>query len=351
MNIDQTKPILVTGASGYIASWIVKFLLDGGHIVHATVRDPAKSSSVAHLLKLAAGASGTLKLFQADLLAQGSFDEAMQGVELVIHTASPFILDGYKDAHEALIRPALEGTQNVLNSVERTPSVKRVVLTSSVAAAYGEAVDLLREPNQTATEDSWNTSSSLAHQPYSYSKTVAEQAAWAANKLQSRWDLVCINPSLVLGPALTTSSASGSIGVLKQCGDGTMAVAAPDLSFGVVDVRDVAQAHISAGFNPSAQGRYLISAQSMSLLQIGQTLRHKYSRYPLPKRVMPKFILMLLAPLVGQTRAFIKHNVGYAVRIDTQKIQRELGVQYRDVQSTLEAHFQQMIDDGLIKKR
>ena len=86
------SPVLVTGASGYIATWIVRYLLEAGHSVHATVRDPARASSVAHLLKAAEGTPGTLRLFKADLLAEGSFDEAMQGCELVMHTASPFVL-------------------------------------------------------------------------------------------------------------------------------------------------------------------------------------------------------------------------------------------------------------------
>ncbi|MEY2863324.1 MAG: hypothetical protein RLY58_1031, partial [Pseudomonadota bacterium] len=85
MLIDPAKPILVTGASGYLGSWIVERLLGLGHTVHATVRDPSKASSVAHLEKIAQQSSGILRLFKADLLDQGAFDAAMQDCELVMH--------------------------------------------------------------------------------------------------------------------------------------------------------------------------------------------------------------------------------------------------------------------------
>src|ERR1700712_5646094 len=95
--IDRNAPVLVTGASGYIASWIVKQLLDEGRTVHATVRDPGKAASVGHLQLAAQNAPGQLKLFRAELLEAGSFDAAMQGCELVLHTASPFIISGIKN--------------------------------------------------------------------------------------------------------------------------------------------------------------------------------------------------------------------------------------------------------------
>ena len=164
--IDPDAPVLVTGASGYIGSWIVRYLLEAGRTVHGTVRNPQKTSGLEHLHKLSADHPGRLKLFKADLLEPGSFDEAMAGCELVMHTASPFLLSGYKDAQEALVRPALEGTRNVLDSVNRTDSVKRVVLTSSVVAIYGDARETRDVPGGVFTDEHWNTTSSVDHQPY-----------------------------------------------------------------------------------------------------------------------------------------------------------------------------------------
>lgn len=348
--INSALPVLVTGANGYIASWIIKYLLERGHTVHATVRDPAKHSSVAHLLDIAKNTKGSLTLFKADLLDDGAFDDAMQGCELVMHTASPFVVTGLNDPYQDLVRPALEGTKNVLGSVQRTLSVKRVVLTSSMAATFGDTVDLLNVPDQTATEKMWNSSSSLTHQPYSYSKTVAEQVAWEINSGQARWDLVCINPVMVMGPALTKNSVSGSIETLKQFGNGTMRTGAPPMSFAIVDVRDVAQAHILAGYTPSAQGRYLVSAASLDFLGISKVLREKYSlRYPLPITPVPKFLFWLVAPILGYQRKFVKNNAGYPMKVNASKSTRELGIEYRGLRETLHEHFQQLIDDGLIK--
>ena len=152
-----TRPtVLVTGASGYIAGWIIKYLLEEGYTVHATVRDPNKQSSVAHLLKMVENSPGALKLFKADLLDKGSFAAAMDGCQIVMHTASPFVLEGFTDAHEALVRPALEGTRNVLESVNACASVKRVVLTSSVAAVFGDNDEIGRTAGQVFTEEHWN---------------------------------------------------------------------------------------------------------------------------------------------------------------------------------------------------
>ena len=166
MQIDKTKPVLVTGGNGYIASWIVKYLLADGINVHATVRDPDNRAKVGHLLKAAQGAKGKLTLFKADLLKDGAFDEAMQGCELVIHTASPFVIKGLKDAQKELVDPAVMGTKNVLDAANRVTSVKRVVLTASVVSVYGDAQDMSDQGLKAFTEAQWNTTSSVSHQPY-----------------------------------------------------------------------------------------------------------------------------------------------------------------------------------------
>ena len=351
---EQTKPaVLVTGASGYIAGWIVKYLLEEGYTVHATVRDPAKQGSVAHLQKIAATAAGILKLFKADLLDQGSFDEAAKACEVVIHTASPFILDGFKDAHEALVRPALEGTRNVLETVNRTPGVRRVVLTSSVASVVGDNIECKRVLGGTLTEEHWNETSSTSHNPYQYSKVVAEREAWSIQRGQKRWDLVAINPSMVYGPSLTKGSQSASIGTLIQMGDGHLRPGVPQLTYGVVDVREVARAHVLAAFDPKASGRYIVNATELTMLQIADILRQKWgNQYPFPRRELPKSMVWLFGPLFGPvTRKFVSRNVGYPLHFDSGRSRRELGLQYRPAQETFTEHFQQVLDDGLVKTR
>jgi nucleoside-diphosphate-sugar epimerase len=350
--IDPAAPVLVTGASGYIGSWIVRYLLEAGYTVHGTVRNPQKPKGLEHLHKLSADHPDRLRLFKADLLEPGSFDDAMAGCELVMHTASPFLLTGVTDPEAALVRPALEGTRNVLDSVNRTESVKRVVLTSSVVAIYGDARESQEVPGGVFTEEHWNTTSSVDHQPYSYSKTVAEQEAWRYQKAQDRWDLVTIHPGLVLGPALTSASDSASLSTMKQYVDGTMLTGAPELTMGVVDVREVADAHVRAGFTPEAHGRYLVNADSLSMLEIGRILRGRFGPlYPFPRMTVPKAAVKLVAPVIGLTRRFVDTNVGYPLAFDNGRSQSELGLVYRPVDRTVTDHFQQMLDDGLAPRR
>lgn len=349
MSISPTT-VLVTGASGYIAGWIVKYLLEEGHTVHATVRDPAKASSVAHLQKMAAGTPGTLRLFKADLLEAGSFDAAMQGCTVVMHTASPFVLSGFKDANEALVRPAVEGTRHVLEAAKRCASVRRVVLTSSIAAVMGDNADLAGR--EAFTEEDWNTTSSVEHNPYQYSKVAAEREAWKIQGTQTQWDLVTINPGMVYGPALTPDSRSASIDTLRQLGDGRLLVGVPNLTYGVVDVREVARAHLLAAFTPTATGRHILIAEGITMLGIARILRRRYGyQYPFPFFVVPKPLAWLFGPMVGPvTRKFISRNVGQKVKFDNRR-SRALGVAYRPLQQTFEEHFQQVIDDGLLQRR
>jgi len=178
MTIDKSKPILVTGGSGYIASWIIRYLLEDGLNVRATVRSKANPKKVAHLMDLQKGTEGNLELFEADLMQDGSFDEAVKGCELIMHTASPFFLKKPKDVQKELIGPAELGTQSVLDSATKVGGVKRIVLTSSVAAIYSDSVDITDRPGEVFDEEQWNTESSLEHNAYSYSKTLAEKKAW-----------------------------------------------------------------------------------------------------------------------------------------------------------------------------
>ncbi len=349
--IDKGRPVMVTGATGYMASWIVKMLLEEGINVNATVRDPSNGQRVEHLTRIASTSAGKLKLFKADLVDVGSFDEPMQDCELVVHTASPFFIAKPKNPQEELLRPAKEGTRCVLEAAKRTPTVKRVVLTSSVAAICGDLADVELVPGRVFTEKQWNVTSSAEHLPYAYSKMIAEKEAWAAAAEQDQWDLLTINPGWILGPSVSKRKDSFSINAMIQFGDGTYKNGAPDMSMPIVDVRDVASAHISAGFTPKASGRHIISNGEATVLDLANILRRHFGdAYPFPRKQVPKFLFWLLAPRLGFTRKYVSRNVGYHVKFDNSYSKADLGMSYIPIEQTVKEHFQQILDDGLLDK-
>lgn len=287
------------------------------------------------------------------MLTEDAYTEAMQGCELVYHTASPFVI-AVKNPQKDLIEPAEQGTANVLNSANKTASVKRVVVTSSCAAIYTDAIDCQNAPNGILTEEVWNTTASLEYQPYSYSKTLAEKKAWQMAEKQNQWDLVSINPPLILGPPLNPgATTSESMNILKQLGDGTLKMGAPKMGMGLVDVRDVAEAHYKAGFTPEAKGRYITAAYNTNLLEMGKALLPKYgTTYPLPKKALPKWLLMLIGPMTNKlfTRKMIRNNVNVEWKADNSKIKKELGMTFKPMQETMEDSFQTLVDEGVFKK-
>lgn len=349
-HIDPAKPILVTGGTGYLASWIVKYLLDEGFEVRTTVRSLSGKDKYAHLTNIAVKSKGTLRFYEADLMKKGSFAEAMAGCELVIHTASPFKITGIKNAQKELVEPAMEGTRNVLETVNSTESVKRVVLTSSVAAIFGDAIDILKTENGVFTEEHWNTTSSVKHQPYPYSKVMAEKLAWQMCEEQSRWDLLVINPGFIMGPSLTKRVDSTSVEIMVQMTTGKFKTGAPSGTMSFVDVRDTAKAHVLAGFTPNASGRHICTSADKTFLELADVIRAGHPELPLPKRFVPKWLFGLIAPLIGFSRKYVKLNVGYDVRADNSYIKKDLGMDFLPFEQTISDHFNQLLSDGGCEK-
>ncbi len=350
---DKNKPVMVTGGSGYVASWLIKMLLEADFTVHITVRDKQNKGKIEHLLDIAQQSPGTLKVFSADLLNPGSFDDAINGCAVVFHTASPFVISGIKDPQKELVEPALQGTVNLLSAANNCETVQRVVLTSSVAAVMGDNAEINQAPDGCFNEQCWNESSNLEHQPYYYSKALAEKKAWEMVKLQDRWDLVVMNPGFVMGPSLTKRNDSASISTMVSMADGTYKSGLPCLFNGMVDVRDVAQAHFTAGFKEDASGRHILVSESVTLLVMAKMLKAHFDSvngrsYAFPTREVPKWLLWAIAPFVGQTRKFVKLNFNIKIQYDNSRSRSELGLEYRPVETTVVEHLQQIIDDGLV---
>jgi len=344
-------PVLVTGGAGYLSSWVVEKLLNQGHVVHATVRNLSDRSKIQHLLDLSDRYPNKLSLFEADLLVEGSFDGPMAGCSIVIHTASPYFLEKPKDPEAQLMRPALNGTLNVLASVNKTETVKRVVLTSSIAALYNDACDVGPSVNHTVQETDINPNKDIRHNPYAYSKTIAEQAAWEAQKKQVRWDLITIHPGAMFGPSLSKRVDATSVGMIIQFLDGSFRSGVPRLWLGVVDVRDVALAHVQAAVLSAARGRYIIVANSLSLYEISKLMRVEEFgiKNKLPKGEANKALIWLIAPLVGMQRRYVARNVNYPVHFNNDRSKLELGIKYRQPAETFNDHIRQIVKDGLIR--
>ncbi|WP_158773613.1 NAD-dependent epimerase/dehydratase family protein [Cobetia sp. L2A1] len=349
---DREAPVLVTGATGYVAGQLVRRLLEEGLDVHAAVRDPDDTTRVAALIALSERLPGTLRLFASDLLSPGSYAEAMVGCRVVFHTASPFTLN-VKDPERELVQPAVEGTRNVLQEANRHASVERVVLTSSCAALYSDNADVQTAPKGVFDEDVWNETASLSHQAYSLSKTLAEREAWNIAEQQSRWRLVVINPALVLGPAIDEHATSQSMNLITQLCDGTLKIGVPDYGVGIVDVRDVAEAHLAAAFLPKARGRHLVAGHSSSFIELASLLRaHAGPSYPIPTRHLPKWLVWLTGPLADKalTRKIVARNIGHAFRFDNTRSRECLGLEYRPLAETLNDMFDQLVASGRLSK-
>jgi nucleoside-diphosphate-sugar epimerase len=337
---------LVTGGSGFVACYLVQQLLQDGSVVHATVRSLANESKLRPLQQLQQQYPEQLRLFEADLLTPGSFDAAMEGCTVVHHVASPFLLpEKIKDGQRQMLEPALRGTQNVLASVEKSKTVDRVVMTSTVGAIFGDYIDVLSMKDETLSEAYFNTSSTIDNNPYHYAKVQAEQEAWRICKAQNRWSLVTINPGMILGPSLTPSSESGSLFLLDEMFKGYFFYGMPDLSLTTVDVREVAKAHIQAARRPQAHGRYILAEKDMiAFLEISKIIRKVHKRpYLLPKHQVPNAVVRMIGPFFGLTQDYIRKHLGIRFKVDNHRSVDELGIVYRPVEETLRDHYRSWV--------
>ncbi|XP_010548188.1 PREDICTED: tetraketide alpha-pyrone reductase 1 [Tarenaya hassleriana] len=279
MDQEAKDRVCVTGASGYLASWLVKRLLLEGYHVTGTVRDPGNEKKLAHLWKLE-GAKERLRLVKADLMEDGSFDDAIMECHGVFHTASP-VLKPFSDPQEEILKPAIEGTLNVLRSCRKNPSIRRVVITSSSSTVR------IRDdfdPKVPLDESSW-TSVELCQSLqiwYALSKTLAEQAAWKFCH-DNGIDLVTVLPAFLIGPSLPPdlcSTASDVLGLLK----GETEKFQWHGRMGYVHIDDVARSHILVYEHKAAHGRYICSSTIVDLEELISFLSTRYASLPIPKR-------------------------------------------------------------------
>jgi len=261
--------VLVTGGSGFVAGYCILQLLAADYDVRATVRNLERGNEVRAILRHAGVDPGErLSFVAADLQADAGWPEAVAGCEFVLHVASPFPAAVPANEDE-LIVPARDGTLRVLRAA-RDAGVKRVVLTSSFAAVgYGH------KPREAPFDESvWTDLEAGGIAPYPKSKTLAERAAWDFIAAEGGGlELAVVNPVVVLGPLLGPDHST-SVGFLKRMLDGGL-IGCPRLSFGVVDVRDVASLHVAAMTQAGARGERFIAVAGdfLPMLEIAKILR------------------------------------------------------------------------------
>lgn len=331
--LATNQPVCVTGVSGFIGSQLCADLLARGYPVRGTVRNASDTERHRVLLELP-GAAERLELISADLLDPGSFDAAVAGCEYILHTASPYVIT-VKDPQRELVDPAVQGTLAVLEAAARLSGIKRVVLTSSMAAVTDEP-----DSNHTLTEDDWNEKSSLTRNPYYFSKVCAERAAWDFMKESARgFDLVVINPYLVLGPSLVSSLNTSNQIIVDLLGGGYPGII--NVAWGVVDVRDVSLAHILAMERPGSSGRYVCGHETMTMRAIVELLRklgpdrHKLPSLALDNRFGNGVVRMAAYFQPKGVRSFLRTHLGRIPKFDNGKIRRDLGLEFRPVEDTL----------------
>jgi nucleoside-diphosphate-sugar epimerase len=338
--------VLVTGGSGFIGSHCILQLLAAGHQVRTTVRNLKREGDVRALLKEGGAEPGDRLTFAAaDLEKDAGWPQAVAGCDYVLHVASPFPAGVPKEENE-LIVPAREGALRVLRA-SRDAGVKRVVLTSSFAAiGYGQ-----KPQNAPFNETNWTDPNGDDVRPYVKSKTLAERAAWDfIAKEGGKLELSVINPVGVFGPVLGPDYST-SILIVQRLMDGAVP-GCPKLSFGIVDVRDVADLHLRAMTHPAAKGeRFLaVAGDFMSMQEIAKVLKARMGAAAkrVPTWQLPNFVVRLASlrdPAVKQ----IVPELGKRKNATNEKAKRVLGWAPRSNEESIVATAESLVRLGLLK--
>ena len=350
---DDVPIVLVTGASGYVGTHLVKQLLERGRFrVRGTVRNLSNEKKVKPLRELVAEPKYPLRLIEADLQNPKSWTEAVRRCRYVFHVASPFPMKIPKNA-DVLIKPAVEGTSNVLRACAESGTVKRVVLTGSIAAiSSGMSGNPGAAQDHVYTESDWSDESTCS--PYERSKLKAEQAAWEFMKHLEEgkyFELVTVCPGVILGPLLSASSGdtSAQLAIMPLTNNGF-----PDISVAVIDVRDVAAAHIAAMEKPEAAGnRYLlVYNETIVANRIAQILATEFEPqgYKVPTKPVPN-VAMWIGKFFSPAAKQLYPLIGKQLTWSNEKMKSELGVEPQNFETTMIDMGYSVIKLGLVPKK
>src|SRR3954447_16485422 len=337
----MAETVLVTGGSGFLASWCMVELLAEGYEVRTTVRDLSREAEVREAVSAGGQPGEKIAVLAADLTSDDGWEQAVAGCDYVLHVASPFPPIQPKDPDE-LIVPAREGTLRVLRAA-LAEGVRRTVVTSSVAAIAGGA----RIPGP-LTEEDWTDLDFDGLSPYVRSKTIAEQAAWELAREQgAEQRLATVNPGAILGPLLSRD-ASYSLEVVERLLKGIPG--APKVGFSFVDARDVAALQVKAMLAPEAGGqRFIAVAEFLWMAEVAATLRRELGddAAKVPTRGVPNLLVRAMALFDPGIRS-ITNQLGKKLTSSSAKAETTLGWSPRPVEQTIAETGRSMVDLGVI---
>lgn len=357
---QKNAKVLVSGVTGFVGSHVVQQLLLHGYKVRGTVRSTADESKMTKLRQqltegLPEEGVPELEFVEADLLKEDTWLPAVAGCQYICHVASPFPLEIPNDP-DTIIKPAVEGTLAVLKAAVADGNVKRVVLTSSLAAIHDvKTVDAkeLVDSEKKYNEDDWVDPDKV--EAYSRSKILAEKAAH--NFIEElpqvdgkrKLELVVINPSYVLGPMIT-DNVSSSVLAMKRLLDKTTP-GVPKFHLAVCDVRDVALAHVKALEGPEHVGkRYLIVSESKWMKDIARLVQKEFKPlgYFVPTLAVPS-TLVWIGSYIDRSTALIVPRLDKEFRLDNKRMVEELKITPTDVEKTILDTCHSLVEKGIIK--
>ena len=330
---DGEQTVLVTGGSGFLGGWCLVELLQRGYRTRTTVRDLAREGEVRAAVGTQIDARDRLDVVAADLTKDDGWADAVAGCDYVLHVASPFPPAQPKDPDE-LIVPARDGTLRVLRA-SLAAGVKRIVLTSSVAAVRRPGPDSIANGRE-LTEDDWNDPDNPYATPYTRSKTIAERAAWDFMRAEGAEDrLVTVQPSAIIGPVLGRDR-SYSLQAVERMLTGKMP-GLPRLGFSFIDVRDVAALEVGAMTAPEAGGQRLIAASTfLWFSDVAAILREQLGpdARKVPRRNVPDFVVRVLARFDPELRSIVG-ELGHKTTYSVENARRRVGWTPRPMQETI----------------
>jgi dihydroflavonol-4-reductase len=331
------EKVLVTGATGFIGLHCIQQLLEQGYAVNGTLRSMQRESEVRESLEKHNTSSENLSLFPVDLMSDEGWDQAMESCDYLLHVASPFVLSN--ETEEFFVKPAVEGALRALKFADKH-NIKKVVLTSSFAAV-GDTFDGTTSFNETHWSDTSNDKMTF----YSKSKTLAEKAAWDyVQENNVSYPLTVINPVGVLGPSLSDDVGISNSMILRMLNGSMPALA--KIHIGIVDVRDVAKAHILAMKNDQSNGeRFIVSEKEMWMSDIANVLNA--NGYKAPEKNMPNFLLKAMAMFKSDLKTISK-MAGKQRDCNTTKAIDVLGWKPISAEESILAAAKQITDYDLI---